>query len=288
MWAVEQVSETVSRMRISYVANKEWEFRILITSDRHVDSKHSDLGLQKKHLDIAKKMNWPIVDLGDMMDAMQGRKDPRSSRLDLRSCLGEKEEYFDSVVDYTSLFLANYAKQFALIGLGNHETSIMRHNETNLVKRVVKRLNAEGGNIVLGAYAGWIKLLFESEGGRGRRSINVRYIHGSGGAAPVTKGVLKTGRRGVVYPDANIVLSGHTHEAFVFPITRERLSEQGRVYKDEQLHVQIPSYKDETTGRAQGFGVEKEFSPKPEGAYWLKFWFQRDGHLIRYDAERAF
>ena len=100
MWAVEQVSETVSRMRISYVANKEWKFRILVTSDRHVDSKHSDLGLQKKHLDIAKKMNWPIVDLGDMMDAMQGRKDPRSSRLDLRSCLGEKEEYFDSVVDY--------------------------------------------------------------------------------------------------------------------------------------------------------------------------------------------
>jgi len=288
MWKMKKVSDTVHAMRISYVPNHDWKFKILVSSDRHIDSRWSNLSLQKKHLDKAVKYGWPIIDLGDITDAMQGRKDPRSSRLDMLAAIGEDDEYFDSVVDYTTKFLTPYAKHFALIGLGNHETSVIKHNGTNLVKRCVNNLNDLGGNVMHGAYAGWIKLYIEPENGFGtRHGINIRYFHGKGGSAPVTKGVINCSRRGIVYPDADLIISGHTHESFVFPITRSRISKQGTCFKDEQLHVQIPSYKDELIGKSSGFAVEKEFAPTPEGAYWIKFYYERSTDKIRYDAVRA-
>jgi len=102
----------------------------------------------------------------------------------------------------------------------------------------------------------------------------------------VTKGTIQTNRRAVVYPDANIVISGHSHQQWMMPIPRLRINDFGREYRDEQLHLQIPSYKDEITGQVDGFAVEKQFAPKPLGAWWLRFWWQRDVGL-RYDAMRA-
>ena len=129
--------------------------------------------------------------------------------------------------------------------------------------------------------------MFSMETGSKRKSINIRYTHGGGGNSPVTKGVIKTNRRAVVYPDANILLSGHIHESFCLPITRERLTDSGKVMLDEQLHIQIPSYKDETTGYTQGYAIEKEMSPKPVGAYWLTFRYDRSQDCVVYDATRA-
>ena len=288
MWEIETVSPTVQRMRIKYNLNMDWRFRILCTSDEHIDHTNSDLKLIKRHLEEAKQNNWPCIKMGDLFCAMQGKKDPRKSRVALRNCFNDNEEYFDSIVDYAFDFLEPYKKQYALQCLGNHETSILSHNETNLLKRLIRRMNDAGSPVQLGAYSGWLKILFsrkKTEGGR--QSINIRYLHGAGGSAPVTKGMIKTNRRAVNFPDAHIVLSGHTHEAFVAPITQEKISDQCKVYKREQLHVQIPSYKDEVTGQVAGFAVEKEFTLKPIGAYWLEFWYDPTDRKIKYDALRA-
>jgi len=48
-----------------------WEQWILVTSDRHWDSVHSDRTMQKRHLDEAVERNALIIDLGDLFDAMQ-------------------------------------------------------------------------------------------------------------------------------------------------------------------------------------------------------------------------
>jgi hypothetical protein len=274
-------------MRIKYGPNKDWRFRILCTSDEHIDHTYTDRKLIKKHLEEAKVNNWPCIKMGDLFCAMQGKKDPRSSRVALQNVFNDKEEYFDALVDYAYDFLLPYKDQYALQALGNHETSIISHNETHLLKRLVRRLNEVGSPVQLGAYSGYLKLLFESKPGGKRKSINIKYLHGSGGSAPVTKGVIKTNRRAVSFPDANIVLSGHTHEAFVLPIPQERLSEQCRPYMQEQLHVQIPSYKDEVIGKVSGFPVEKEFPLKTVGAYWLEFKYNRQEDKIKYDAFRV-
>jgi len=288
MWKIEQVSEVVSKLKIQYNQSKNWQFRILVTSDRHVDSLHSDVVLQKKHLDIAKANGWPVIDLGDFFDSMAGRNDNRRSRIQ-RPEVSDKEEYFDNLVDYGFEFILPYKDSMALFGIGNHETSVLKHSETNLLKRLVQRLNKEGSKAVLGGYSGWIKVQFENAGtsGGARQSINIRYTHGSGGSSPVTKGVINTNRRAVTHPDANIVLSGHTHDTWIVPIPRERISAQGVLSIDEQIHCSVPSYKDETTDQKAGFAVEKGLSPKIKGATWLNFWYSRAGLCIKYDAERA-
>lgn len=283
-WAVEPVSEVTTRMRINYRRSKDWEFWVLCTADRHIDHALSDLDMQKRHLELAKDGGWPVVDIGDLFCGMQGKFDPRSTRKALLACLNEQEEYLDALVDYAERLLLPYADCFAMLGLGNHETSQLRRHETHLLQRLVKRFQGAGSHVVMGGYAGWLRLLFEAGTGSARKSVNIRYTHGSGGNAPVTKGTIQTNRRAVVYPDANIVLSGHTHEQWTVPLARLRINDCCREYRDEQLHVQIPSYKDEMTCQPHGWAVEKGFSPKPTGAMWLKFWY--DGE-IKYDAIRA-
>lgn len=285
MWNMVQSAPTVARMNIQYKRNKDWKFRILVTADRHLDSKYSRHQLQRKHLREAKENDWPIIDLGDVMDAMQGVKDPRGCRSALIPFLMNKDEYFDAVVNYAADFMAPYSDQFAMIGYGNHETSALRHNGTDLTRRLVKRLNERGRPTLVGCYAGWLKLQLKSS--RVQQSLNVWYTHGSGGSAPVTKGAINTNRRAVSYPDAHIILSGHTHDAYNIPLARERLSESGKVYDDKQLHVQVMSYKNATTGVGQGFEKEKGFQPQPTGAYWLELEYDTISDRVVYDAKMA-
>jgi hypothetical protein len=57
------------------------------------------------------------------------------------------------------------------------------------------------------------------------------------------------------------------------------------VYRDEQLHVRPPGYKDAWADGAGGFEVEKRHGPKPLGAVWikLKFW----NNAVEFESIRA-
>jgi hypothetical protein len=285
-WSVEQVSANTARMRVTYQRNQDWQFYVLLTADRHIDHALSDLSMQHRHLRLAQEGGYPVVDIGDLFCAMQGKRDPRSSRKALLDRLNQREEYMDALVDYAHEVLGPYSDVLALLGLGNHETGALKNNETHLLNRLVDRLNDNGSSAVLGGYQGWLKMLFESEAQNNRQSINIRYTHGGGADAPVTKGTIQSSRRAVIYPDAHVVISGHSHNQWMMPIPRLRLNNVGREVRDEQLHLQIPSYKDEITGQVDGFAVEKQHAPKPMGAWWLKFWWEKDKGL-RYDAMRA-
>lgn len=285
-WSVEPVTANTARMRVEMRRNSEWRFYILLTADRHIDHALSDLKMQRRHLKEAQEGGWPVVDIGDLFCAMQGKRDPRSSRKALLDKLNQREEYMDALVDYAYEILGPYADNLALLGLGNHETGALKNNETHLLNRLVDRLNRGGSPAILGGFQGWLKLLFEGEAANARQSVNVRYTHGGGADAPVTKGTIQTNRRAVIYPDANIIISGHTHNQWMMPIPRLRLNDAAREVRDEQLHLQVPSYKDEITGQTDGFAVEKQHSPKPLGAWWLKMWWEKD-QGIRYDAIRA-
>jgi hypothetical protein len=285
-WEIEKLTDVSAEIKIPYERNKKWEYWVLCTADRHLDHALSDLEMQKKHLKEAKEGGWPVIDLGDLFCGMQGRFDPRATRKALLNCLNEKEEYMDALVEYGYEVLGEFGSCFALIGLGNHETSQLRRKETNLLARLTKMFRDDGAQTVLGAYQGWVRVQFYSPTKNGAwNSLNICYTHGCGGCAPVTRGVIQASRRATVIPDANIILSGHIHENWVFPITRYRLNKKGKEYRDEQLHIQVPSYKDELTGEVMGWAKEKGFSPKPIGAVWLKFWYENGG--IKYDAIRA-
>ena len=76
---------------------------------------------------------------------------------------------------------------------------------------------------------------------------------------------------GIVNPDAEILLTGHTHDKWYMPITRTRINSRGTLSFDNQYHVKCASYKDEFKDGFGGFHVETGKPPKPKGGFWIDF-----------------
>lgn len=268
MWTVESVGNSVASIRIESKRNREWRCRFLLSSDRHHDNPKTDQGMEKRHLEQAREMGAGVMDFGDLFCAMQGKYDKRSSKSDLRP-EHQNGRYLDSLVDTAAEFYRPYADLFAVIGTGNHETSIKQRHETCLTSRLVDRLKTFGSPVVQGGYSGWIVFSFTRDG-VSHKSIKLWYDHGYGGGGPVTKDIIQASRRAVYLPDADIVVSGHTHDRWIFPIERERITQQMKRSRDTQTHVKIPSYKD--SWRPEGnWEKERGMPPKPVGAIWLEF-----------------
>lgn len=258
----------------------------MLTSDRHVDSLHSDHALQKAHLDLAATRNAGVLDFGDLCDCMGGRYDKRADPKTIRPEL-RKGDYFDAVVGYNAAFLEPWAPYIIHMSEGNHETAAAKNAETNLTERIAERLKARGSPVVVGSYAGWVRFMF-SIYDRQRQSIKLRYTHGYGGGGPVTRGVISTARELVYLPDAEILVSGHIHESYHVTVTREVLLDSGRPILRDTECLRCPGYKDEYTA-ARGWAVEKGMPPKPKGAWWVRFWLHA-GHKdtgIRFEVIRA-
>lgn len=244
--------------------------KFLLRADTHRDSIACNRELEQEHLEKAVEEDALGVDLGDLFDAMQGRFDPRRSMDELRPEY-QREDYYDFVVKDSADFYSPYAKNFLLFARGNHETSVRKHANTDLTDRLVFALNAfAGGKIATGGYGGWLRLLFKrGDGKHPLGTINIKYFHGAGGEAPVTRGAIQTNRQAVYLPDANVVLNGHNHHQYIIPIARERLGPKGNHYGDLQYHVRIPGYKQEYGDGSGGWTVERGGVPKPIGAVWM-------------------
>tara|TARA_R110002020_G_scaffold102076_2_gene239955 strand:+ start:167 stop:1054 length:888 start_codon:yes stop_codon:yes gene_type:complete len=282
-------------LQIEFKPNKDWEQWILLSSDRHHDNPKTDQALEKKHLDLALKRNAYILDFGDLFCAMQGKYDPRGVKSDIRPehCFNN---YFDRLVDTAVEFYKPYAKNIVLLGKGNHETSILKRQEIDLNQRLIYGLNKEtGSEINGGGYSGWVQLRFVSHKGvkyRGGESINLWYHHGFGGGGPVTKGVIQANRRATFLPDAHLIVGGHIHEEWRVTYQRARITQGGKPYQDEQQHLCLPTYKDEYRDGSGGWHIQQGRPPKPLGAAWLRFYYDRakDGEAsknIKYEIIRA-
>ncbi len=268
---IEKTARTVLTVRLDKIG-KGWEQWFLLSSDRHWDNPKSDQAMQLRHLNQARERGAKILDFGDLFCAMQGKFDKRSCKSDLRP-EHTRGDYLDSLVETAAKFFGPFAESFALIGRGNHETAILKNHETDLTERLVERLNAtECSNIAAGGFSGFVRFMFTSNGTH-QTSRVMAYHHGYGGDAPVTKGVIQTNRMAVYLPDADFVVTGHTHNEWQFPIPRLRISEAGVTFHDEQLHLKLPTYKEEFGDGFGGWHVERGAPPKPVGAVWLRFYY---------------
>ena len=285
-WKCKELGRNVHEINFNFKGKGDHAY-ILLRSDAHHDNPHSLNDLEEEHLQLAKKRNAPVIDNGDAFCAMQGKWDPRSNK-DALKPEHQVDDYLDALVSTYATFLKPYGSQLAVLGTGNHETSVLSRRETNLTERLAERLRVTGGfKGFTGSYTSWV-FIRASHGKHGtRNTIKLWRTHGEGGGAPVTRGVIQTNRRSVYVPDANIVVSGHIHNEFMVPIQRIRVSQMGEVYQDEQMHIQIPSYKDSyKDGYSYGeWSIERGMPPKPVGAIWLKISYRKE--KLAYDIERA-
>jgi len=246
----------IKKIKKSSAKFEDW---FLLRSDSHSDSLHYDSRLEMKHLNQALERNAKIIDLGDLFDAKQGKKDPRASKSGQQ---GKRDDYFNEIVEQKIKRYYPFKNIWFYQGYGNHETSIIKHNEIDLLK-----LFCDGIGIDAGFYSGYLVLKYDINGHTARFIINV--YHGKGGNSPVTHGVINANRKAVWCPDADLYLTGHIHKSWHLDTVQERINNANKIYYKENTFLQLPTYQYK---RPDGNGWENEmdFPPSPLGAYWLR------------------
>lgn len=265
-WTVEQRPGMATRVRVEL----QKEFWVLLRSDAHWDNPDSNRGLMKKHLELAKRRNAAVIDFGDLFCAMQGKYDRRSNK---DKVLPEHQtgRYLDRLVDTAVEWHAPYAHLWAGQFSGNHETSILSHHETCLLTRFADGLRQKTGAVFpLIGYSGFIQFAI-NRGANDTKICTLWGIHGYGGGGPVTKDMIQRARQ-QQYVDADIYVSGHTHDQFTTPDMRIKVGNKGKIEVRRTTYVKLPSYKDEYKQGQGGYHVEKGRPPKPVGAMWLRFY----------------
>jgi hypothetical protein len=272
-WTVEKLSRNIHRVTMLCETPHEFEWHALLSSDRHHDHAATDHELERKHLDEIVRRKGGIIDCGDLFCAMQGKWDPRADRSALRDEY-QCGDYLDALVrEAIKFYGGKYADRWVTILRGNHETAITRRHESDLTERLCAGLSAIGPCPVYSSgYGGWILFRLVSKHG-GSFSFKCKAFHGSGGASPMSHGSLAVRRDAAIYPDANLVLNGHTHTHYIVPIAQERVRQflgKAEVVLDEQIHVRIGSYKRSHGDGFGGWELEKGLPPKPVGAVWMR------------------
>lgn len=247
------------------------DFWVLLMSDLHWDSPETQLWLLKQHLDQAKERNAIVIDIGDMLDVMGSRWDKRGTHGSVRP-EHSKHDYLDSLVDSCADWLKPYREQIKVVGTGNHEAKIVKVVGTDLTRRVVDRLNSDGGEIIRTGYEFWVRFMFTTSSGC-KRGFRLKCSHGFGGSSPVTKGTINAQRMGADIDGADIIATGHIHQKWTLPGVVETLEDNtSRVILRERIHVQLGSYKcDFRTDGAPTWHMQGNRQPKPLGGCWLHF-----------------
>jgi len=249
--------------------------RILLISDLHWDNPHCDRQLLKRHLDEAVAGGHDILINGDLFCAMQGKYDGRRSKSDIRP-EHNNAKYLDSLVETAAEWFAPYAQNIKVIGYGNHETSILKHCETDLIERLVTLLNANTkSSIEIGGYGGWVIYRFRRTD-RSSTPFKIKYFHGSGGGGVVTKGSIQFNRMMTMIEGADAIWMGHVHESMEITYTMERLTQKDTIVLRDVLMIRTPAYKEEYQDGSKGWHIERGAPPKPLGGRWLELKPYRD------------
>jgi len=266
-------------LKIKRVFKMSQDHWVLNVSDVHFDSRKCDRKLLKKHFDEAKKKGADIVINGDWFDVMGMKRDPRSIPNDIRpEYLVPEASYLDLVIEDSYNFLKNYADNILLIGYGNHETNIVKRQQTDPLKRLVQLLNNNREKKVeLGAYFGAI-ILTMSRNKDFSSSLNSTwyYHHGSGGGAKRSKGILNADLLVSQNGWADIITSGHDHQKWHLPFEVLSLNEKTLSWEERRIDIlRSGSYKKKSTDF--GWEVEKDFNQPTLGGWWVYYrWTQRN------------
>ena len=274
---VEKISKNVHKISLAGAYNE-----VAVLSDLHWDNPKCDRDLLKKHLDYCVDKKIPVVITGDLFCLMQGRGDKRGNKSDV---LPEHNnfKYLDSIVETAVEWFTPYAHIIKVVGYGNHETAIIKWQETDILQRFVDLLNiTTGSEVYTGGYGGWV--VYEINCSRNVIvSFKHKYFHGSGGGGIVTKGAINLTRALETYEGFDLFSMGHIHENSCRNDSREILHIHSNIteIRLKQIHHCITgTYKEEYEDGSKGWHVERGAPPKPLGGRIIIFETKRQGNKV--------
>ena len=184
--------------------------RIGCFSDLHHEHPNHDRALHDEDFNEAANQNSRIMIIGDINDLIHPR-DPRyTAARDGRKVDALVNAAVKSSVDR----LKPYADYIDMIGVGNHETSLLKYHGIDFVSFLIGELqHHRSDNLPLikhGGYRGFFRVQFSR--GKWRASQVWYYDHGRGGSAPVTKGMIDLNRLMKDWA-ADVYWVGHKHNS---------------------------------------------------------------------------
>lgn len=197
---------------LRYTGLKEYGF--FFAADLHSDDNDFNLPRFKSDMDRAVAKGQRIILGGDNFSLILPKDMKRftGSRAKKR-----QDKMIDAYVNdgiYAAVeLLRPYVDHIDAIGVGNHESSVVKFNGTDAVQFLVLLLNKERDKsldpIVQLGYKGFLTLHLE----RYDRDnvVNVWYDHGRGGGAAVTKGMIDMNRTLAAVEGADILWLQHKH-----------------------------------------------------------------------------
>ena len=251
-----------------------WEQYFLLVSDIHYDAIGCDRKLIKKHLDQAVERNAGIFLLGDTVDLMQGKKDKRAAKHALRPNY-MFDDYLGAVMEDAAKFLAPYAKNIMFISQGNHELGYKKHHEIDPLSILATHIKADTGiRPIIAPYTGWMQFKCEFDSGTGgrRKTVRLKYHHGTGtGGAVVTKGAINS-NRAVSMAEADVYVRGHIHTRFSMQMPYERISANGTIIEDQnRIYLQTGCYVTDYKN-GDSWSQQRGFGSPALGGYWLRLY----------------
>ena len=254
------------------------QVKIAMLSDIHWDNPKCDWNLLKRDLEYCKANDIPIMVNGDFFCLMQGRGDRRGNKSDIRP-EHNNAKYLDSIVETAVEWWSPYAHLLTVIGYGNHETAIIKYQETDILQRFVDLLNYKNGTqVYAGGYGGWI-VVRQTFDRNVVSSFKIKYFHGSGGGGVVTKGALNLTRALEMYEDFDVFTMGHIHENAARNDVRDTISNHSKTgwrHEHKQIHLMLTgTYKEEYGDGSKGWHVERGAPVKPTGGRILFFESER-------------
>lgn len=261
--------------------------KIAMLSDLHWDNPKCNHDVLLRDLEYCKENNIPIMLNGDTFCLMQGKWDPRGNKSDIRP-EHNKANYLDAVIRTAVEFFSPYAHLITVVGYGNHETSILKRHETDVIERFVTLMNYENHTkIHAGGYGGRLVIKIPL---RVHNLVTFmgKYFHGSGGGGIVTRGEINLTRALEMYEDIDFFVMGHIHENKSTNISRECIvhhPNKGYFVNHRKMHFAITgTYKEEYGDGAQGWHIERGAPPKGIGGRIFEFQTRRvckkDGETI--------
>lgn len=274
-----------------------FEQDIVLMSDTHIGARNVDYEMIRDTVSDAVKRKARILLNGDVFDMIlvQDRKRFRADCVHPR-VMG-KGDMVDQAVAWGVEIFKPAADLVDMVGVGNHEEAVLKYHGTDVIKKFVEALKQKRKRIDhlihYGGYTGFVDYRFRyGKVGQNKTSADskrflIYYHHGSGGGAPVTKGMIDFSRKGWV--DADVIWHGHKHHQLASKIQRVSCPLLGfqPITKDVR-HIQTGAYFDtyegqtqqslEENGRITNYAADWGVAPAGKGGATLRLNFACNSH----------
>jgi hypothetical protein len=194
--------------------------------DVHYGHKLCDVTAFKKYLETTDENTW-FIGGGDLLDSIVVTD--KRYRKNIDSFVDE--ELLDKQIDGMYEMLKPYKEKFLGLMIGNHEDTILKKSNTNIIKRLANLLD-----IPYLGYSCFYKLILHENNSR-VRTVLLRTHHGYGGGSRTQGADLTKFSKDMQFYDADVFLYGHVHRLQFDEVPRLSIVGNNLVSKPKTLVI---------------------------------------------------